>query len=275
MAEPGGPGTPGPGGPAVEGLLADQRRRGLRGESFRVEDYIARHPALRDDTEGLLDLIYNEVVLREERGESPVAPGIPCAIPRPGRAARRPLRGPRGDRGRCPPGRATTRSGAGSTSAYPAWPDPGWPALDGYEMVDVLGSGGMGIVYRARDLRHGVTVAVKTMRQVDAAAVYRFKQEFRALLDVSHPNLVTLHELISDGRRWFIVMEYIDGVTFWTTYAARSRPAGGDVSPSAWGLAPSTVDFPETAVAPTAGPGRAAGPRRARHCPGGSRAGRG
>jgi serine/threonine protein kinase len=122
-------------------------------------------------------------------------------------------------------------------------------------VVDVLGSGGMGIVYRARDLRHGVTVAVKTMRQVDAAAVSRFKQEFRALLDVSHPNLVTLYELISDGRQWFIVMEYVDGVGFLDHVRGAARPAGGDVSPSAWGLAPSTVDFPETAVAPPPAPG--------------------
>ena len=170
MAERGGPGTPGPGGPAVEGLLADQRRRGLRGESLRVEDYIARHPALRDDTEGLLDLIYNEVVLREEGGEVPSLPEYRSRFPD--------LAGPLGDLfevhgaiGADPTGCATIRAGAGSTSAYPAWPDPGWPALDGYEVVDVLGSGGMGIVYRARDRRHGVTVAVKTMRQVDAAAV--------------------------------------------------------------------------------------------------------
>lgn len=89
-----------------------------------------------------------------------------------------------------------------------------WPELEGYQVIGVLGSGGMGIVYRALDLRRGASVAIKTIRHADAGAIYRFKQEFRALLGVSHPNLVALHELISDGRLWFIVMEYVDGSTF-------------------------------------------------------------
>jgi len=234
-----GPGTPGPGGlppgkgPAVEDLLADQRRRSGRGEPLPVEAYLARHPALAADPEGLLDLIYNEVVLREGRGEAPALAEYRARFPD--------LAGPLGDlfevhgaleaepsagpsappwsgvdpnaTDRAPPSRhSPARSGPGAAAGAGA--GAGWPALDGYEIVGVLGSGGMGVVYRARDLRRGVTVAVKTMRQADAAAVARFKQEFRALLDVSHPNLVALHQLISDGRQWFIVMEYVEGVTF-------------------------------------------------------------
>ena len=77
-----------------------------------------------------------------------------------------------------------------------------------------LGVGGMGVVYEAFDGETNERVALKTLPQVDAAALYRFKHEFRAVSNVVHRNLVSLHQLISSGDQWFFTMELVEGVSF-------------------------------------------------------------
>src|SRR5687768_11370620 len=87
---------------------------------------------------------------------------------------------------------------------------------DRFELKRRLGQGGMGVVYEAYDRVRSVRVALKTLNRFDAQAIYRMKQEFRALADVSHPNLAHLHELVSAGEHWFFTLELVDGVDFLT-----------------------------------------------------------
>lgn len=87
---------------------------------------------------------------------------------------------------------------------------------DRYHLQGILGSGGMAVVYRAEDRMLERTVAIKVLRQKyseDPAFRERFRQEARAAANLSHPNIVTVHDFGFDAGRLFIVMEYIPGET--------------------------------------------------------------
>ena len=88
--------------------------------------------------------------------------------------------------------------------------------LGPYEILSLLGAGGMGEVYRARDPRLGREVAIKVLpadRMADEGRRKRFIREARAASALNHPNIVTVHEVDSVDGVDFIVMEYVAGQT--------------------------------------------------------------
>jgi eukaryotic-like serine/threonine-protein kinase len=95
-----------------------------------------------------------------------------------------------------------------------------------FEVRDVLGAGGMGVVYRAFDRRDGRLIALKRLRQASGRDLYRFKREFRALADLVHPSLVPLHELHTAGDEWFLTMELVEGVSFIDWVRPPRQPVG-------------------------------------------------
>jgi Flp pilus assembly protein TadD/TolB-like protein len=88
--------------------------------------------------------------------------------------------------------------------------------LGDYEILGVLGAGGMGVVYRARDLKLGREIAIKVLPEEfarDPARVSRFEREARMLAAVNHPTIAAIYGAEQDGDTRYIVMELVEGDT--------------------------------------------------------------
>src|SRR5947199_645410 len=100
-------------------------------------------------------------------------------------------------------------------------------SLGHYRIIEQIGAGGMGVVYRAHDEQLERDVAVKVLPTgilVDEAARKRFRKEALALAKLNHPNIATIFEFSSQDSTDYLVTEYISGLT------ADEKLAGGALS---------------------------------------------
>lgn len=105
-------------------------------------------------------------------------------------------------------------------------------AKERFEIRRQLGSGSFGAVFEAFDHERQATVALKRPHEASAQALYLFKQEFRALADISHPNLACLHELHADQIPWFFTMELVEGLDFLDYLRREPAPEHPTADPS-------------------------------------------
>jgi tetratricopeptide (TPR) repeat protein/tRNA A-37 threonylcarbamoyl transferase component Bud32 len=231
-------------------LRADQHRRWRQGQRLPVETYLERMPAVRDDGEAVLDLVYSEVLLREEAGERPqleeylrrfpaleaslrlqfdlhraVASGLSLGPGADG-AATPPLPADDGP-GEAPRAKPESRNGTpGASLSTQVAGDanretmksrsaaPALTAIPGYEVLEVLGRGGMNVVYKARHTALKRVVALKMIlagEHASAAERARFKSEAEAVARLQHPNIIQVHEIGEHEGKPFITLEFCSG----------------------------------------------------------------
>ncbi len=175
------------------------------------------HAALADDDEAVLDLIDCELVLREERGEKATIDEYLERFPTRAEGLRRLFQWER-----------FIDTNAASSAMAPQVPrsiqsrdtlasSPGldvprcWPKIPGFLIDCELGRGGMGIVYRARQLGLSRIVAIKMIPIGDPTAAARFRVEAEAIARLRHPNVVKVYAVGEHDDRPYLVMEYLSG----------------------------------------------------------------
>jgi hypothetical protein len=205
-------------------LRVDQRERWRTGERLPAEDYLERHADVRANAEAAVDLIFNEFLLREQRGEGPTAEEYLQRFPHHAEVL-----GPQIDLHRA---LAADPSRQSVTPVQPVDPPlhddqaetvlaPGPPPTpDGlpevfgrYRILRLLGQGGMGTVYLAHDTNLGRPVALKVPRfqAGDPRLVDRFYREARIAATFTHPNLCPVHDVGQEGGVHYLTMPFISG----------------------------------------------------------------
>jgi eukaryotic-like serine/threonine-protein kinase len=183
-------------------ILIDQRERWTKGERPPVETYLRDVPELSTDREGLLDFIYQEVLLREESGDVPSAddyarrfPDLNADLKIQFEVHRHLPRQPKSARA----------------------PDSAeLPKVDGFVISELIGRGGFGVVYRAWDQSLKRTVALKLLTERAEPGRKnrsRFADEAQAAARLSHPNIVQIHSVNAAPELSYFCLEHVEGGT--------------------------------------------------------------
>jgi tetratricopeptide (TPR) repeat protein len=218
MTEPSRARTPDSGGAGRDqttraGLLEDQRRRWYLGEETPVEAYLDRYPELIDRPDDALDLIYQEIVLREEAGQLPRLDEYQRRFPQWATQLAAQFDVHR-----------AIESSVPMTGVAGDWPPtaddeetlPAGRTVAGCEVLGVLGRGGMGVVYRVRQPGLNRDIALKMIQagaDASSTATTRFHTEAEAVARLQHPNIVQVFQVAEHDGLPCLLLEYVPGGT--------------------------------------------------------------
>jgi WD40 repeat protein len=189
--------------PAVLTLLLNQQSRWRRGEDMPVEAYLAQQPPLCGNDEAVLELILNEMLLRQERGEAPSLEEYQRRFPHLAEQLAVQFAVEQAIESGTVPLRHLLPPDAAVTSAPP-----------GYVIEGELGRGGMGVVYKARQENLKRTVALKMILSGGHAGPeerLRFLAEAEAIAAIKHPGIVEIHDFGTHEGLPFFALEYCAG----------------------------------------------------------------
>jgi serine/threonine-protein kinase len=199
-------------------LRVDQRRRWLSGQRVDVASYLRDAPCLRVNPEAFFELVYNELLIREELGERPDPRDYAASFPELAERLQLQLE----------VHQALSTDDPSRVNWPPPHeaPSPREPRVSGYEILGEIGRGGMGVVYRARQFKPNRLVALKMIldgRFASERDLLRFANEVEIVAALEHPNIVPVLEVGQHEGLHYFSMPLLTGGSL---AAAQPRPAG-------------------------------------------------
>ncbi len=194
----------------------DQYQRWLVGERIQAEEYLPLLPSGPDSDQAACDVIYGEYLLREQFGERPSVEEYRRRFPAQARLLSRQVElhqalaneDQHDDEQDVPATYHSPLPGFAGSLPAPA-------GIPGYQILDILGRGGMGVVYRARQVNLDRVVALKVLEikpDSDQDSLKRIQLEARVMAKLAHPHIVTVYDAGQVGNHFYFAMEYVPGI---------------------------------------------------------------